>query len=91
MGLTGDRYEGFFQGHAIEVVRSEWTKTLKLLIDGNVVASKFCPLPSSVTLTATLADGINEHVVVLKSVIRFPFYEDTVEIDGRPLFLTKTK
>jgi hypothetical protein len=91
MGLTGDRYEGSFQGHAIEVVRNEWTKTLKLLIDGNVAASKFCLLPGPVTLTATLEDGIHKHVVVLKSVIRFPFYQDTVEVDGQPLVLTKTK
>ncbi len=91
MGLTGDRYEGSFKGHAIEVVRNEWVKTLKLLIDGNVAASKFCPLPSNVTLTGTLKNGGDEHVVVVKSVIRLPFYEDTVEVDGRPLVLTKTK
>ena len=91
MGLTGDRYEGSFEGHAIEVVRNEWIKTLKLLIDGNAVASKFCLFPSNVTLTATLEDGINEHVVVVKSVIRFPFYEDTVEVNGQPVVLTKTK
>jgi hypothetical protein len=91
MGLTGDRYEGSFRGHAIEVVRNEWIKTLRLVIDGNVVARKFCPLPSSVTLTAALKDGNNRHAVVLKSVIRFPYYEDTVEIDGKPLALTKTK
>ncbi len=91
MGLTGDRYEGSFKGHAIEVVRNEWVKTLKLLIDGNVAACKFCPLPSSVTLTATLKNGVNEHAGVVKSVTRFPFYDDTVEVDGRPLALTKTK
>jgi hypothetical protein len=91
MGLTGDRYEGSFKGHPIEVVRNEWIKTLKLLIDGNVVASKFCPLPSNVTLTARLKDGIKEHVVVVKSVIRFPFYEDTVEVDGRRVALNKTR
>ena len=41
MGLTGDRYEGTFRGHAVELVRNEWTKVLKLLIDGNVVAQSF--------------------------------------------------
>jgi len=91
MGLTVDRYEGSFNGHAIEVVRNEWIKTLKLLIDGTVVASKLCLLPSNVTLTATLEDGINKHVVVVKSVIRFPFYEYTIEVDGRSLVLTQTK
>jgi hypothetical protein len=91
MGLTGDRYEGSFRGHAIEVVRNEWIKTLKLLIDGKVVASQFCPLPKSVTLTAALKHAGDKHEVVVKSVIRFPFYEDTVEVDGRPLVLSKTK
>ena len=38
MGLTGDRYEGTFRGHPVELVRNEWIKVLKLLIDGNVVA-----------------------------------------------------
>ena len=91
MGLTGDRYEGSFKGHSIEVVRNEWIKTLKLLIDGTVVASKFCPLPTSVTLTATLRHASDKHEVVVKSIVRLPFYDDTVEVDGRPLALTKTK
>jgi len=91
MGLTGDRYEGSFKGHTIEVVRNEWVKTLKVLIDGKVAASKFCPIPRNVTLNATLEDGPNHHTVFVKSVIRFPFYEDTVEVDGQPIFLTKTK
>jgi hypothetical protein len=91
MGLTGDRYEGSFKGHPIELVRNEWLKTLKLFIDGKVAASRLCLLPSNVTLTATLADGSSKHVVVVKSVIRFPFYEDTVEVDGRPLVLARTK
>jgi hypothetical protein len=60
------------------------------LIDGNVAAIKFCLLPSNVTLTATLEDGMNEHVVVVRSVIRFPFYEVAVEVDGQPLVLAKT-
>jgi hypothetical protein len=91
MGLTGDRYEGSFKGHAIEVVRNEWVKTLKVLIDGDVAASKFCLIPGKVTLTATLRDGGKEHAVVLRSVIRFPSYKDTVDVDGQPLPLTKRK
>jgi hypothetical protein len=91
MGLTGDRYEGSFKGHAIEVVRNEWVKTLKLLVDGTVVAHKSCLIPSNVTLSATFDDGASPHAVVLRSVIRFPFYEDTVDVDGQPVFLNKTK
>ena len=91
MGLTGDRYEGSFKGHAIEVVRNEWVKTLKLLVDGTVVAQKFCLIPSNVKLDATFDDGTKTHAVVLKSIIRFPFYEDTVDVDGQPVFLNKTK
>jgi hypothetical protein len=42
-------------------------------------------------LAATLEDDKSKHVVVVKSVVRFPFYEDTIEVDGWPLALTKTK
>ena len=42
MGITGDRYEGTFDGHKIELVRNNWNKTRNLLIDGK-------PLPLTKT------------------------------------------
>ena len=80
-----------FERGVVDLVRNEWTKVLKLLIDGNVVARKFCPFPGSVTLTATIDEGKRKYEVVVKSEIRFPFYHDTIEVDGRLLELTKTK
>ncbi len=40
MAITGDRYVGKYEGHGIELVRNNWDKTLKLLIDGKEVASE---------------------------------------------------
>ncbi len=65
MGLTGDRYIGTYEGHTIELIRNNWTKRLKLLIDGEVVASKSCDLPRNITLMAVLEhDGIPHAVQV---------------------------
>ena len=91
MGLTGDRYVGAFNGHSIELVRNNWTKTLKLLIDGAVVASKLRILPCDLTLSANLPDGDTRHTVIVNSVLRFPRYEDSIEVNGAPIVLTKTK
>ncbi len=87
----GDRYEAVFNGHEIELVRSEWTKVLKLVIDGSVAARAFCLLPRSVVLRAVIDEGRTRHEVVVRSVLRFPFYRDAIEVDGRALELTRTR
>jgi hypothetical protein len=91
MGLTGDRYVSTYQGHTIELLRNNWIKTLKLLIDGKVVSSSSQILPHDVTLTGALEHGGIRHSVVVRSMIHFPWTEDVVELDGMPLTLTKTK
>jgi hypothetical protein len=96
MGITGDRYEGTFDGHKIELVRNNWNKTLNLLIDGNVVASEQRWVPKEITLHAEFEHKGVKHTVVahqeLKPILGLPIdTHDSIEIDGKPLPLTKTK
>ena len=89
MSVTGDRYVGTFEGHSIEFVRNNWDKTLKLLIDGEVVASNSRILPHDSTLTGELEHNGVRHTVTARAVVHFPTSEDTVEVDGEALRLTK--
>jgi hypothetical protein len=91
MSLTGDRYVGMYEGHTIELVRNNWNKTLKLLIDGQEVAGESRTLPHDILLTGTLEHNGVQHAVVAKSIVHFPSTEDTIEIDGQALPLTKVK
>lgn len=68
MALTGDRYIGTYDGHTIELVRNNWDKTLKLLIDGREVAGTTCHLPRRITLTVAQEFGGHQHEVVARSV-----------------------
>lgn len=91
MSITGDQYIGDYKGRKIELVRNNWNKTLKLLIDGETVAQESRVLPHDITLTAEFEhDGVR-HAVVAKSTAHFLSTDDSVEIDGKPLTLTKTK
>ncbi len=89
MGITGDHYVGTYEGHSIELIRNNWNKTLKLLIDGQEVASESVILPHNIGLTATLLHDGTPHTVIAKSVVKFPFTKDTIEIDGQLIRLTK--
>ena len=89
MSLTGDRYIVTYEGHTIELVRNNWNKTLKLLIDGQEVASAKRILPHDISLTGVLEHNGEKHTVVAKSIIHFPSTEDTIFIDGQALPLTK--
>ena len=40
MGLLGSRWEAAWEGHALVVIRNEWTKGFKLECDGEEVAGK---------------------------------------------------
>jgi len=91
MSITGDRYIGIYEGHTIELMRDNWIKTLKLLIDGKEVASESRILPHNITLTATLEHSGVQHSIVARSIVHFPLVEDTIEIDGKTLTITKTK
>lgn len=92
MGLTGDRYVGTFAGHTVELVRDNWVKTLRLLIDGREAAGTTCRLPRRVTLTGTLEHDGRRHEVVARSVPRYLLWAThSVEVDGQDLPLTKAK
>jgi len=91
MAITGDHYVGSYEDHTIEMVRDNWNKTLNLLIDGQKVASESRVLPHSITLTGTFEHNGIEHTVVARSIEHFLSTEDTIEVDGNPLTLTKTK
>jgi hypothetical protein len=91
MAITGDRYVGTYEGHTIELVRNNWGKTLVLHIDGQKVASESRLLPHTITLTATFEHNGVQHTLVAKAVEHFLSTDDTIEIDGTPLALTKTK
>ena len=92
MALTGDRYVGEFEGHTIELVRNNWVHALRLLIDGVQVAWTLCHFPRSITLRGTIDDGGRRHEVIAKSVPRYFFWaDDSIEVDGQTLPVTKTK
>jgi hypothetical protein len=96
MAITGDRYEGTFGGHKIELVRNNLDKTLSLLIDGTVVASERRWLPKDITLHAEFEHEGAMHTAVahqhLKPLLGLPIdSDDSIEIDGKPLPLKKTK
>lgn len=91
MALTGDRYIGSYAGHTIELVRNNWNKTLALLIDGQEASRESRILPHDITLTGTLVHEGMRHTVVAKSRVQLIATTDTIEVDGQPLPLTKTR
>jgi hypothetical protein len=86
MALTGDYYVGVYEGHSLALVRNNWNKTLKLLIDGQEVARGSCLLPGEITLAGTLEhDGVR-HAVIARSVPRrLVFTTDAIAVDGADL------
>ena len=96
MGITGDRYEGDFEGHRIELVRDNLSKTLALVIDGSRVAWESRVLPHDITLKGEFEHKGAKHSVVahsnVKKILGLPLdADDGIEIDGKPLPLRKTK
>jgi hypothetical protein len=91
MSVMGDRYTGIYEGHSIELVRNNWDKTLRLLIDGNEVARESRILPHDITLTGEFEHNDVRHAVTAKAVAHFPFSADSLEVDGQALPLTKVK
>ncbi len=96
MGIMGDRYEGEFEGHKIELVRDNVAKTLSLLIDSGTVAWESRVLPHDITLKGEFEHEGAKHTVVahstVKKILGLPLdADDGIEIDGKPLPLRKTK
>jgi hypothetical protein len=83
MASTGDRYVGTYEGYPIELIRNNWVKRLKLLIDGSQVDSASCMLLECITLTGTVEVHGVKHTVVAKSVPRcLLLTKYTIEVDG---------
>ncbi len=96
MTISGDRYVGTFDGHKIELVRNNLDKTLNFVIDGTVVASEHRWLPKDIALHAEFEHKGAKHTVVahqhLKPILGLPIAtDDCIEIDGKPLPLTKVE
>jgi len=96
MGMLGDRYQGSFDGRQIELVRNNLDKTLSRLIDGAVVAAEHRWLPKDITLHAEFEHAGVKHTAVarqyLKKLLGLPIDDDdSIEIDGRSLPVTKTQ
>lgn len=96
MGIMGDRYVGEFEGHQIELVRNNLDKTLSLLIDGSTVAWESRILPHDITLQGEFEHKGVKHTVTahstVKPILGLPLSaEDSIEIDGKPLPLRKTR
>jgi hypothetical protein len=92
MGLTGVCRVGHYEGHNIELVRNNWNKTLKLLIDGQEVARESCRFPGARTLIGSLDHGRVRHLVVASSVPdRLVRTKETISVDGADLQLTSQK
>ena len=96
MTIAGERYEGDFDGHKIELVRDNVHKTLSLLIDGNRVAWESRIFPHDITLKGEFDHKGTKHSVLAHSTVRailgLPLdADDGIEIDGKPLPLRKTK
>ena len=92
MALTGDRLVGSFQGHALEWIRSNFTKTVKLLIDGVEVAGESCMFPGRIELKGALVHNGVSHAVVARSIPKWLiFTTETIAVDGREVPLVRKK
>ena len=99
MGITGDRFEGKFEQHTIEIVRTNLDKKVTLLVDGHEVFTESVALPHQWDRQSEFhfeGDGKKHTVAVhsaFKKLLGFLPYDNayTIEVDGRPLDLVKTK
>ena len=92
MALTGDEYVGEYEGHQLRLIRDNWVKTVTLFIDGQEISSASCALPHNILLKGVLEHNGAQHQIEAKSMVdRLIFTIDSIEVDGQPITLTKTK
>ena len=89
MGLLGSRYGGMYEGRMIEIVQDHLSKTLKLVIDGAVIASEDRAVPHDMTIAATFEHAGVTHKIVGRSIAKGPTARDSIEIDGKPFSITR--
>jgi hypothetical protein len=97
MGISGDRYVGEYEGHSIELVRDNVVKSVRLVVDGREVALQSVALPTTYDLHGEFEHAGGKHTVFAHSEFKkllglIPYDHDVaVEVDGKPIGLTKTK
>jgi hypothetical protein len=97
MGLMGDRYEGSFDGHKIQVVRTNVDKQVVVLVDEREIARESVALPHQWEQKKEFEVGGHKHTLAAHSVFKKLFgvvpidNVYTVDIDGKAVELRKTQ
>jgi len=95
MGLMGDRFEGSFEKHKVEIVRTNIDKQVVVSVDGKEIARETVALPHQWDQTKEFECDGTKHTLAAHSVVKkllgiLPIdNEYSVEIDGKPVVLTK--
>ena len=89
MGILGARYGGVYEGHRIEIVQDNLSKTCKLVVDGVTLASEGRAVPHDITLEATFEHAGVTHRLVGRSVVTGLATKDSIELDGKPFSITR--
>ncbi len=95
MGLLGDRFEGSFGAHKVEVVRTNLDKQVVVSVDGKEIARESVALPHAWDQTKEFECDGKKHTLAAHSVVKklfgiLPIDNDySVEIDGASVALTK--
>jgi hypothetical protein len=99
MGLMQDRFEGQFEEHKVELVRTNIDKQVVLTVDGQTIATESVALPHEWEKHKEFEVGAcgKKHTLFAHSTVKklFGFLpvdnEYTIQIDGQEVVLTKTK
>lgn len=99
MAILGDHFEGEFEEHKVELVRTNLDKKVMVLVDGYQIVQESVALPHAWDKEKTFQVGScgKQHKLVAHSALTklFGFLpvdnEYTLHIDGREIFLKKTK
>jgi hypothetical protein len=99
MGLMGDRFVGEFEGHRIELVRTNIDKKVVVTVDDYRIAEESVALPHSWEKEKEFSVGScgKKHKLSAHSTLKkiFGFLpvdnEYKIEIDGQEVFLKKTE
>jgi hypothetical protein len=99
MSLMGDRFEGTFEEHKIELVRTNLDKKVVLFVDGQEIATESVALPHQWEKHKEFEVGScgKKHTLVAHSTLKklFGFLPIdnlySIEIDGHEVTLEKTK
>ena len=95
MALMGDRFEGSFEKHKIELVRTNIDKQVVVLVDGKEIARESVMLPHHWDKTKEFECEGKKHVLAAHATVKkllgiLPIdNEYSIEIDGNPVALTK--